>query len=159
MNIDDIYDSYVRSSARYCRDLFRAAENFFAANALVEDVITESGIPNGPQIDAISSTFAKASAYAIEAVTSVQEFTAAHNNYPDQQLLVDSDIQQRRLRRIAELGERIANMTSVLSSEADLQGQIWAEPEYTRLFTEMADIVCTSVTWQRSLTLETHGEL
>ncbi|MDN5754406.1 MAG: hypothetical protein ACTHWW_06675 [Arthrobacter sp.] len=159
MNIDGIYDSYVRSSARYCRDLFRAAQNFFAANALVEDVITGSGVPTPPQVDAISSTFAKTSTCAIEAVASVQEFAAAHNNYPDQQLLVDSDTQQWRLRRIAELGERIANMTSALSSGADLQEQIWAEPEYTRLFTEMADIVCTSVTWQRSLALETHGEL
>lgn len=159
MDNSEDYSTYVRASAQYCRDLFSSAERYFAANVLVEEVIAGDGGASGVCRDRVSTAFSDSASHGIDAVQSLQSFIDLHNGYPGQEVSVQGDEQAERLRRIATCGERLASMTSTFIVDADLQEQIWADAEYTRLFTDMADLICQSVGWQRTLAFETHGDI
>lgn len=157
--MDDLYVKYICDSALYCQHLFSAAEKFFKANVLVEEVISESRTLDNPRIEEISSTFREASAWAGKARKSLRDFEISHNSFPDQEIIIDSTEQMSRIDRVSALGASLATLTSTLIPGEDLQEQIWDNPEYTRQFTEMAELICKAVLWQQSLAVETHNEI
>lgn len=150
------YRKYVRDGALYCQDLFESSANFFLANTHVEKVIATSGHITAEDQEAIANFFGKAGAAASAALGSAREFSATHNEYPKQTVLIDFDTQYTRLDEIARNCEQIVDLVISLEVGEDLQEQIWAHDSFTSLFTATAVRLCDSVKWQVDSALATH---
>ena len=152
------YDTYVRISALYRQHLFQTAAHFFNANTEVERAIAFPEILSKALLREVASEFSLCGAWAEEAKRSCAEFTRLHNAYPGQTLTIDAAHQLDRLAKIGSDVHELMPLIQTLVADSDLQEQIWASSEYTRLFTDLASNISAAIDWQRTLALDTHSD-
>ncbi|MFC5426302.1 hypothetical protein, partial [Brevibacterium otitidis] len=81
------YGNYITTSAAYCEKLFRTAELFFAANALVEHPIAADARTSATDLDRITAAFVNCSHMARSTVSTLIEFQEAHETYPSDSMI------------------------------------------------------------------------
>lgn len=104
---EDLYDRYVKTSARYCADLFKTAASFFDANSALESLIVAASLPQRSQIKVIQELFANCTAAAKRTISQLEQFRDTHLSMPGEQLAINFEEQNYRLVQNMTLSKKI----------------------------------------------------
>lgn len=154
--MDNKYDEYVLLSAKYCELLFSAAQEFFAANVIIEKIIADQMNPAPCLISDTSEHFSKSLSACAGAIKYLEYYRKAHEGYPSQLVEVNFNKQRERLELFIEKTKVSQKTISNLIDTLDLQQGIWDNFSITDAISSGATLISEAVLWQCSFAKDAH---
>lgn len=142
-------EKYLVLSTECCKLLFRTSELFFKANIDVESHAARRNL--NPSVEFLFNDYFRSfDEETHKLLASYISYSSLHlARYPEHKTLFDE--QRERLEELCERGGTLANKVQSLKEYELLQEQLWADDEYTHLFTQCCLYISSANTWQCNL--------